>query len=74
MTETFTKYKHRLTKCLFSAAAALRINLLDKSRQLLEGTLGDTYRTDAVPDTGAEGNVMNLRCVERFCAVHELIY
>ena len=74
MTETFTKYKHRLTKCLSSAAAVLRFNLLDESCQFLEGTLGDTYKTDAVPDTGAEGNVMDLRCVERFCAVHELIY
>ena len=74
MTETFTKYKHRLTKCLSSAAGVLRINLLDESRQFLEGTLGDTYKTDAVPDTGAEGNVMDLRCVEHFCTVHELRY
>ena len=69
MTETFTKYKHRLTKCLFSAARVLRINLLDESRQVLKGTLGDTYQTDAVPDTGAEGNMMDLRYVERSRAV-----
>ena len=67
MTETFTKYRHRLTNCLSPATGVLRINLLDESRQFLEGTLGDTYKTEAVPDTGAEGNVMDLRCVERFC-------
>ena len=74
MTETFTKYKHRLTKCLSSATGVLRINLLDRSCQFLEGTLGDRYQTVAVPDTGAEGNVMDLRCVECFCAVHGLVY
>ena len=74
MTETFTKYRYRLTKCLFSAAGLLRINLLDESRQFLEGMLGDIYRTDAVPDTGAEGNVMDLRCVGDFRAAHRLPY
>ena len=74
MTETFTKYKHRLTNCLSSAARVLRINLLDGSRQILEGTLGDRHQTYAVPDTGAEGNVMDLRCVERLRAVHGLTY
>ena len=74
MTETFTKYKHRLTECLSSAAGVLRINLLDESRQFLKGTLGERHQTDAVPDTGAEGNVMNLRCVEWFRAVHGLAY
>ena len=68
MTETFTKYKHRLTKCLSSAARVLRFNLLDGSRQLLEGTLGDGNKVYAVPDTGAEGNVLDLRFVECFRA------
>ena len=63
MTETLTKYKHRLTKCLSLAAGVLRINLLGEDCPFLEGTLGDTYQMDAVPDTGAEGNVMDLRCV-----------
>lgn len=68
MTETFTKYKHRLTKCLSSAARVLRFNLLDGSRQLLEGTLGYRKKVYAVPDTGAEGNVLDLRFVECFRA------
>ena len=66
MTETFTKYKHRFTRCLPSAARVLRINLLDGSRQLLKGTLGISNRVYAVPDTGAEGNVLNLRFVKCF--------
>ena len=74
MTKTFTKYKHRLTNCLSSAAGALSINLLDESRQFLEGTLGDRHQIHAVPDTGAEGNVMDLRCVERIHTVHGLAY
>lgn len=64
MTETFTNYKHRLTRCLSSAARVLRFNLLDGSRQLLEGTLGNKNKVYAMPDTGAEGNVLNLRFVE----------
>ena len=64
MTETFTKYKHRLTKCLSSAARVLRFNLLDGGRQLLEGTLGNRNKVSAVLDTGAEGNVLGLRFVE----------
>ena len=74
MTETFTRYRHRLTNCLSSTAGVLRINLLDESRQFLKGTLGNRHQTDAVPDTGAEGNVMDLRYVERFRTVHGLAY
>ena len=66
MTETFTKYKHRLTKCLSSAARVLRFNLLDGSRQLLQGTLRRRINVCAVPDTGAEGNLLNLRFVKCF--------
>ena len=69
MTETFTKYKHRLTRCLSSAARVLRINLLDGSRQLLKGTLGNSNTVYVVPDTGAEGNVLNLRFVKCFRVV-----
>ena len=68
MTETFTKYKHRLTKCLSSAARVLRFNLLGANRQILSGTLGNRNKVYAVPDTGAEGNVLNLRLVECFRA------
>ena len=68
MTETFTKYKHRFTKCLSSAAKVLRFNLLGGGRQLLEGTLGKRNKVYAVPDTGAEGNVLNLRFVQCFRA------
>ena len=57
MTETCTRYRHRLTNCLSSAAGVLRINLLDESHHSLKGMLGDRHQTDAVPDTGAEGNV-----------------
>ena len=68
ITETFTKYKHRLTKCLSSAARVLRFNLLDGSRQLLEGMLGNRNKVHAVLDTGAEGNVLDLRFAECFRA------
>ena len=74
MTETFTRYRHRLTNCLSSAAGVLRINLLDESHHSLKGTLGDRLQTDAVPDTGAEGNVMDLRYVERFRTVHGMAH
>lgn len=68
VTETFTKYKHRLTNCLSSAVRVLGFNLLDRSRQLLEGTLGNRDKVYAVPDTGAEGNVLDLRFVKRLRA------
>ena len=62
-TETLSKHQYRFTKCLFSATTATgvqRINLIGENRQFLEGTLGGIEKAYAVPDTGAEGNVMDL--------------
>ena len=59
-TKTMSKHRRRLTHCLLSVANVLRFNSLDNSRQLLEGKLAGEHGSFAVPDTGAEGNVMNL--------------
>lgn len=64
--ETYTKYRHRLTKCLFSPGKYLRFNLLDNNQQSIEGALGsrhDSFPAQAVLDTGAECNVMSLGSV-----------
>ena len=65
-TKTMFKHRRRLTHCLLSVANVLRFNSLDNSRQLLEGKLAGGHDAFAVPDTGAEGNVMNLEHVPRW--------
>ena len=67
-TQTLTKYKRRLTECLFSKVNTLRLNLLGNSHQRLGGFIGifeddtkDMFEVLAVPDTGAEANVMDRR-------------
>lgn len=66
-TQTLSKYKRRLTHCLFSGVNVLKMNFLehdDKCQRLL-GSIGDgaeSFAMSAVADTGAEGNVMDYRC------------
>ena len=62
-TKTLSKYRRRLTECLFSTVNVLRMNFLggDDSRLLgyIGGGGGESIKVAAVPDTGAEGNVMD---------------
>ncbi|KAL2056522.1 hypothetical protein ABVK25_002916 [Lepraria finkii] len=57
---TMSQHRRRLTHRFLSVPNVLRFNLLDNSRQLLEGKLAGGHAAFAVPDTGAEGDVMNL--------------
>ena len=62
ITETMSKYRNRLSKCVFSMINRFSsIAFLGETSQRLEGTLADTYNVFAVPDTGAERNVMTLQ-------------
>ncbi|KAL9022976.1 MAG: hypothetical protein Q9196_007446, partial [Gyalolechia fulgens] len=61
-TQTLSKYKSRLTKCLFSLANVLHVNLLGGDTMRIRGRVGqdrNAIAVSAVPDTGAEGNVMS---------------
>ena len=58
-TETLSKYRHRLVNCRFSVFSGFHLNFLDGGRQVLKGKVGK-YPVFAVPDTGAERNVMDL--------------
>jgi hypothetical protein len=63
-TETMSKYRHRLTQCIFTMGKKLSaFAFLGEGCQRLEGILGDTYNVLAVPDTGAERNVMSWQFV-----------
>jgi hypothetical protein len=57
--ETYSKYRSRLTQCDFPVAKVFRFNLIGNASQRLEGILGSKHRVFAVPDTGAECNVMD---------------
>ena len=61
-TKTLTKSCHRLTRCLFSIVNNIpHFGFLGETSQRLDGTLGETRSVLAVPDTGAERNVMSLQ-------------
>ena len=60
-TETMSKYRHRLTECLFPSTDAFHFGFLGETCQRLQGTLADHHPVLAVPDSGAERNVMDLR-------------
>ena len=62
-TETMSKYRRRLTECVFSIANVFHLGYLGNSQQILEGTLANKYLAYAIPDTGAERNVMDLQYV-----------
>lgn len=63
-TQTLSKYKHRLTECLFPISNVVQMNFLGGNRHRLSGEIGsdtEAFAFGAVLDTGAEGNVMNHR-------------
>jgi len=63
-TETLSKYRHRLTQCFFSMSNKLSaFAFLGEGCQVLEGILADEHFVLAVPDTGAERNIMSLQFV-----------
>ncbi|KAL8668307.1 MAG: hypothetical protein Q9168_007065 [Polycauliona sp. 1 TL-2023] len=69
-TQTLSKFRSRLSECLFSTANVLGLNFLESDESRLHGYLGgdDKARVAvaAVPDTGAEGNIMD----ENFAIEH----
>lgn len=58
-TETLSKHRRRLTECLFSVVNMFHFSFLGNDCQLLKGKLADLYPAYALPDTGAERNVMD---------------
>ena len=58
-TETMSKYRRRITECVFSIANAFHLNFLGNDSQYLRGSLADRYTVLALPDTGAEVNVID---------------
>ena len=63
-TKTLTRYKYRLTECMFSTVKSLRVNLLGDYGQRLQGKLRrgkKAFVASAAADTGAEANVMDHR-------------
>lgn len=61
-TETMSRFRHRLTLCLFPVASQhATFAFLGETCQRLEGVLAGKYNVLAVPDSGAERNVMDLQ-------------
>ncbi|KAL8916484.1 MAG: hypothetical protein Q9208_008487 [Pyrenodesmia sp. 3 TL-2023] len=61
-TQTLSKYRRRLTECFFSRSKVLQMNFLGDDCERLLGQIGsdtEAFAVTAVPDTGAEGNIMN---------------
>ena len=58
-TETLTKYRRRLTECVFHIASLAHLSHLDGESQYLRGMLADRDVAFAVPDTCADRNIMN---------------
>lgn len=62
-TKTLSKYRRRLTECLFSTVNVLRMSFLGGNDSRLLGYVGgwgeESIKVAAVPDTGAEGNVID---------------
>ncbi|KAL8895293.1 MAG: hypothetical protein Q9207_008229 [Kuettlingeria erythrocarpa] len=68
-TQTLSKYRRRLTECLFSTSMSnvLQMNYLGDDCQRLFGHIGaetEAFAVAAVPDTGAEGNILDYRSVD----------
>ncbi|KAL8886835.1 MAG: hypothetical protein Q9215_005507 [Flavoplaca cf. flavocitrina] len=64
-TETLSKYRHRITDCVFKVMKFAHMAYAGSGSQLLQGTLDGSYPAFALPDTGAERNVMDLRYAEQ---------
>ena len=61
-THTLTKFRDRLTKCLFRIANNVpHFDFLGETYQRLKGTLADEHSILAIPDTGADRNIMSLQ-------------
>ena len=60
-TETLTKHKRRLSECVFFVVNLFHLSFLGNNSQRLAGTLAHQYSALAVPDTGAERNVIDLK-------------
>ena len=62
ITETMSRFRYRLTQCIFTIASKLpSFAFLGETCQRLEGVMADDFDVLAVPDSGAERNVMDLR-------------
>ena len=60
-TRTLSKFRDRLTDCLFPRENVTSINYLGNSSQRLVGVIGGLYQAFAIPDTGADKNVMDMQ-------------
>ncbi|KAL8845811.1 MAG: hypothetical protein Q9221_009053 [Calogaya cf. arnoldii] len=61
-TQTLSKFRRRLTECLFSTFNVLKMNFLGCDNTRIHGYVGDYYGEElievaAIPDTGADGNI-----------------
>ena len=65
VTQTLTKWKRRLTECVFSMVNVLQMNFLGADHQRLQGYVGAADGAEipvlALPDTGAECNIISSR-------------
>lgn len=59
-TKTMSKHRYRLTKCFFPSTNLPGMNFLGGGTQRLKGIVGSSHQTLAVPDSGADRNVMDL--------------
>ena len=59
-TQTLTKYSRRLTPCVFRLPAIAHMGFLNAEGNYFRGTIGRKNTVFAVPDTGAERNIMDL--------------
>ena len=63
--ETMTKFRRRITECMFTMMNVFHFDLLGSSQEYIRGSLQKTdgtleIRALAALDTGAEGNIMSL--------------
>ena len=56
-----SKHRRRLAECVFSIANVFHLNFLGNDSQCLRGTLADKHSVYALPDTGAEANIIDKR-------------
>ena len=61
-TKTLTEFCHRISRCLFSVVNNVsHFGFLGETSQRLRGALADKYPVLAIPDTGADRNIMSLQ-------------
>ena len=60
-TKTLSEYRHRLVDCIFKTTKHCKVNFLGGGLQYLKGSVDGNCQVLAVPDSGAERNVMDLR-------------